>query len=188
MSGARLVTYARDTRCSPGYSRVMQGDIREIYMYDVYGCVHCCCCCSLLLAAARCCSLLLLLAAAAARCCSCCSLLLLLAARCCCSLLAAADALACCCCCLLAVAAACCCCCCCCWPAAVAAAAAAAVVFARCIRHCLRVRVGWDNCEIEVGCRLHNLDSMRVDSTQRTHRGACAGWGRSRDCSHQAGA
>ena len=155
-------------------------DICEINMYDVYGWVcwvRCCCCCSLLLAAA------------ADRCCSCCSLLLLLAARCCCSLLAAdAAALACCCCCLLTVAAACCCCCCCCWPAAVAAAAAAAVVFARCIRHCLRVRVGWDNREIEVGCRLHNLDSMRVDSTQRTHRGACAGWGRSRDCSHQAGA
>ena len=81
-----------------------------------------------------------------------------------------------------------CCCCCCCWPAAVAAAAAAAVVFARCIRHCLRVRVGWDNREIEVGCRLHNLDSMRVDSTQHTHRGACAGWGRSRECSHQSDA
>ena len=51
---------------------------------------------------------------------------------------------------------------------------------------CLRARFGWDNREIEVGCRLHNLDSMRVDSTQHTHRGACAGWGRSRDCSHQA--
>ena len=38
------------------------------------------------------------------------------------------------------------------------------------------------------GCRLHNLDSMRVDSTQHTHRGACAGWGRSRECSHQSDA
>ena len=38
------------------------------------------------------------------------------------------------------------------------------------------------------GCRLHNLDSMRVDSTQHTHRGACAGWGRSRGCSHQSDA
>ena len=29
---------------------------------------------------------------------------------------------------------------------------------------------------------------MRVDSTQHTHRGACAGWGRSRECSHQSDA
>ena len=35
---------------------------------------------------------------------------------------------------------------------------------------------------------MHNLDSMRVDSTQHTHRGACAGWGRSRECSHQSDA
>ena len=38
------------------------------------------------------------------------------------------------------------------------------------------------------GCRLHNLYSMGVDSKQHTHRGACAGWGRSRECSHQSDA
>ena len=73
-----LFTYARCTSYSLGYSRDMQGDICEIYMYDV---------CSgyeefAAAVAARCCSLR---AAAAARCCSCCSLLLLLLLLACCS-------------------------------------------------------------------------------------------------------
>ena len=58
-----LFTYARCTRYSLGYSRDMQGDICEIYMYDVCSGYEefaaavaarccwaaCCCCCSLLL-------------------------------------------------------------------------------------------------------------------------------------------
>ena len=60
-----LFTYARCTSYSLGYSRDMQGDICEIYMYDVCSgyeefaaavaarssllLAACCCCCSLLL-------------------------------------------------------------------------------------------------------------------------------------------
>ena len=125
------------------YGRYMRDIHAECTFESTYGCTctggyvgfttaaaaRCCCCCSLLLllAARCCCCSLLLLTAAAARC----LLLLAAAARCCCSVLPLAAVVR------------------CCWPAAVTAAAAASAVIARCVRHCLRARVGWDNREIE---------------------------------------